>query len=167
MKWRQRRSLGNVEKSIEEEKEEGKTRPVYIRSHSIRNPQLSFYRYLYFLIDEENCPPGISKDGEITTPLCKPSFNFMPSRLTPSTDENNKIKEDVDCLTENISKLTTTPDPSKALQEHKIVSPKIENDVDEIISTALPTPSPRKQKMIALEESAMEKHCEERVFGLG
>ena len=35
MKWRQRRSLGNVEKSIEEEKE-GKTRPVYIRSHSIR-----------------------------------------------------------------------------------------------------------------------------------
>ena len=37
MKWRQRRSLGNVEKSIEEEKEEGKTRPVYIRSHSIRN----------------------------------------------------------------------------------------------------------------------------------
>ena len=37
MKWRQRRSLGNVEKSIEEEKEEGKTRPVYIRSHTIRN----------------------------------------------------------------------------------------------------------------------------------
>jgi len=91
----------------------------------------------------------------------------MPSRLTPSTDENNKIKEDVDCLTENISKLTTTPDPSKALQEHKIVPSKIENDVDEIISTALPTPSPRKQKMIALEESTMEKHCEERVFGLG
>ena len=87
--------------------------------------QLLPYRYLFFLIDEENCPPGISEDGEITTP----SFNFMPSQLTPSTDENNKIKEDVDCLTENISKLTTTPDPSKALQEHKIVSSKIENGV--------------------------------------